>query len=53
MPATPVLVLVDPIAPADHRATRRAITRQRVISAVVGALIAAASAAPFLATLGH
>lgn len=47
MPASPVLALVDP------RAQPRAVVRQRILSTVVGAVIAGASAIPFLLMLGR
>jgi hypothetical protein len=47
MPASPVLVLVDP------KAQQRAFVRQRVLSVAVGMVIAGASAVPFLLSLGH
>lgn len=47
MPASPVLVLVDP------RARPRAVVGQRVLSTVVGAVIAGVSAIPFLLMLGR
>lgn len=47
MPASPVLVLVDP------RAQHRAAVRQRIVSVSLGMLIAGASAIPFVLTLEH
>jgi hypothetical protein len=47
MPERPLLVLVDP------RAQHRAAIRQRLLSALLGVLLAGASAVPLLLELGH
>jgi hypothetical protein len=47
MPEIPYLTLVDLLA------QRRGRRRQRVLSTVVGMLVAAAGAVPFLLTVGH